>query len=220
MLLWRPVGMRELELSYASGMKTFPPRLPHQPFFYPVLNQEYATRIARDWNTKEAPFAGYVTCFEVDDDYARQFEPHVVGGQQYVELWVPAAQLDEFNLAIRGSVGVIAAYFGEGFTGYVPDRFGLAGRDAVAQFGSLAQMADCSPMDFHLELQANELAVYLNFPFWIAAAPERLGVTPQVRDKVLERVRLEWSMVARRVELIERAQCMSWPARRPDASAL
>ena len=48
--LWRPVGPKELELIQQSGMRSFPPRLPDQPIFYPVLTEEYATKIARDWN--------------------------------------------------------------------------------------------------------------------------------------------------------------------------
>ncbi len=50
--LFRPVGQNELNLIKESGYKAFPPRLPEQPIFYPVLNEEYATQIARDWNTK------------------------------------------------------------------------------------------------------------------------------------------------------------------------
>jgi hypothetical protein len=51
--LYRPVGRKELELIRASGFRAFPHRLPHQPFFYPVLTEEYAVQIARDWNTKD-----------------------------------------------------------------------------------------------------------------------------------------------------------------------
>lgn len=43
--LFRPVGERELALVRDSGWKAFPPRLPDQPFFYPVLNEVYATQI-------------------------------------------------------------------------------------------------------------------------------------------------------------------------------
>jgi hypothetical protein len=46
--LYRPTGMRELELVRESGYRAWPPRLPEQPIFYPVLNEEYATQIARD----------------------------------------------------------------------------------------------------------------------------------------------------------------------------
>jgi hypothetical protein len=46
--LFRPVGPKELELIRASGYRAFPPRLPEQPIFYPVLTREYAVKIARD----------------------------------------------------------------------------------------------------------------------------------------------------------------------------
>jgi hypothetical protein len=49
--LYRPVGQAEFELIRASGFCEFPPRLPEQRFFYPVLSERYATQIARDWNT-------------------------------------------------------------------------------------------------------------------------------------------------------------------------
>jgi hypothetical protein len=49
--LFRPVGLHELALIWDSGMREFPPRLPHQPIFYPVAKMEYATQIARDWKT-------------------------------------------------------------------------------------------------------------------------------------------------------------------------
>ena len=51
--LWRPVGPAELDLIKQSGMRTFPPRLPEQPIFYPVTTEAYAIKIARDW--KVAP---------------------------------------------------------------------------------------------------------------------------------------------------------------------
>lgn len=65
--LFRPVGQQELELIAASGWRAFPPRLFWQPIFYPVLTEEYAIGIARDWNTKDAAsgYVGYVTRFRV-----------------------------------------------------------------------------------------------------------------------------------------------------------
>jgi hypothetical protein len=66
--LWRPVGPTELELIRSSGMRAFPPRLPEQPIFYPVLSEDYAIKIARDWNVP-ASGKGYVTRFRV----SRQF---------------------------------------------------------------------------------------------------------------------------------------------------
>ncbi len=71
--LYRPVGPEELELIRNSGWKAFPPRLPEQPIFYPVLQREYAVRIARDWNVK-ASGAGLVAKFDVDAEYLSQFD--------------------------------------------------------------------------------------------------------------------------------------------------
>ena len=119
MYLFRPVGVRELELISESGNRRFPPRLDGQPFFYPVLALEYARQIAKDWNTKDAGsgFAGFVTKFEVDDSYAKQFEVHTVGSRDHQELWVPAERLDEFNDNILGSITVIESYHGDKFEG-------------------------------------------------------------------------------------------------------
>jgi hypothetical protein len=66
--LWRPVGPAELRLIEASGMTAFPPRLPEQPIFYPVTTEDYAVKIARDWNVP-ASGAEFVTRFHVRRDY-------------------------------------------------------------------------------------------------------------------------------------------------------
>lgn len=47
MILYRPVGTAELRLIEQSGYKEYPPRLPEQPIFYPVLNEKYAQEIAQ-----------------------------------------------------------------------------------------------------------------------------------------------------------------------------
>ncbi len=44
-ILYRPVGPKELALIVAGGYRAFPPRLPEQPIFYPVLSEEYATHL-------------------------------------------------------------------------------------------------------------------------------------------------------------------------------
>jgi hypothetical protein len=48
MTLYRPVGPKELALIRAAAWREFPPHLPDQPMFYPVLTESYATQIARD----------------------------------------------------------------------------------------------------------------------------------------------------------------------------
>ena len=104
-VLYRPVGPKELALIKASGFTAFPPRLPEQPIFYPVTNEEYAIQIARDWNVK-ASGSGYVTRFEVEADYAAQFPKKVVGSRVHEELWVPAESLSDFNSKIVGKITV------------------------------------------------------------------------------------------------------------------
>jgi hypothetical protein len=115
MTLYRPVGRAERDLIAASGWKCFPPRLSWQPIFYPVLNEEYAAQIARDWNTRDSAsgFSGYVTKFVVDAAFASRYPVQIVGGNVHEELWVPAEDLDEFNRHIVGAIEVIAEFHGE-----------------------------------------------------------------------------------------------------------
>ncbi len=106
MVLWRPTGPEELELVRASGWRRWPPRLPDQPIFYPVLNEEYAIKIARDWNVP-ASGVGYVTRFAVDAAFAARYPVRQAGGRTILELWVPAEQLEEFNDHIVGAIEVV-----------------------------------------------------------------------------------------------------------------
>lgn len=111
MILYRPVGTKELELIKESGYTKYPPRLPEQPIFYPVLNEKYATEIASGWNVKyNDDHRGYVTKFEIDDAYSRQFEIHTVGAGYHQELWVPAEELETFNQHIMGQIQVISEF--------------------------------------------------------------------------------------------------------------
>ncbi len=106
MTLWRPTSPQELELVRASGWRAWPPRLPDQPIFYPVLNERYAIMIARDWNVP-ASGVGYVTRFEVDRGFAARYPVQQAGGRDILELWVPAEELDEFNRHIVGLIEVV-----------------------------------------------------------------------------------------------------------------
>ena len=114
--LYRPVGPKELALIEASGWREFPPRLPEQPIFYPVLNEEYATQIARDWNVRESG-AGFVTRFQLDAGFFGRYRVQTVGGSVHQELWVPAEELSELNRHIVGLIEVIAEFYSEAYTG-------------------------------------------------------------------------------------------------------
>lgn len=86
-------------------MKAFPPRLPEQPIFYPVTTEEYAVKIARDWNVK-ASGSGFVTKFEVENTYLAAFDIQEAGGREHLEYWIPAEDLPNFNAAIVGRISV------------------------------------------------------------------------------------------------------------------
>ena len=188
MILYRPVGLQELELIYDSGMKAFPARLPQQPIFYPVLDLEYARQIASDWNAKSGQFAGYVTQFKVEDDYIHRFEEHTVGGSRHREFWIPAEELEEFNKHILGHIKVVEAYFSDAFQGFVPDKFGLEGKNAAAQFTLLSNSFIYKRMEFLLEIKRNHKAIYLNYPFW----QKNDFKNPGLKEKVLQGIRETW----------------------------
>ena len=109
MILFRPVGDAELNLIKVSGYRVFPPRLPEQPIFYPVLNERYASEIASKWNTKDGK-TGYVMRFEVDDEYISSYRVQTVGAFYHQELWIPAEELSQFNAHIIGQIEVIASF--------------------------------------------------------------------------------------------------------------
>jgi len=113
-ILFRPVGQKELDLIRDSGFSEFPPRLPEQPIFYPVVTEEYARQIARDWNAKHnEERVGYVTRFHVRSEYLRRYDVQTVGGSEHLEYWIPAGELAEFNQNIVGAIEVIAEYRNE-----------------------------------------------------------------------------------------------------------
>lgn len=110
--LYRPVGQAEFELVRVSGFRSFPARLPHQPIFYPVISEQYATEIARNWNTKDetSGFVGYVLRFSVRTEFLSDYEIHIVGSSDYREYWIPAEDLDKLNDSIVGPIEVIAEF--------------------------------------------------------------------------------------------------------------
>ncbi len=107
--LYRPVGPEELALIRESGWRAFPPRLPEQPIFYPVLNEAYALQIARDWNVP-ASGCGYVTRFAVRTEFLDRYNTQTVGAAMHQELWIPAEDLAEMNANIVGLIEVTAEF--------------------------------------------------------------------------------------------------------------
>ncbi len=112
MILFRPVGKAELDLIEMTDNTAFPPRLPNQPIFYPVLNQKYAEEIAERWNTKDiySGYKGYVLKFIVDDAYISRFTVQTVGNRYHQELWIPAEELENFNKHIIGKIEIVREF--------------------------------------------------------------------------------------------------------------
>jgi hypothetical protein len=107
--LYRPTGPEELELVKQSGFKRWPPRLPEQPIFYPVTNEEYARQIAIRWNVRDSGI-GFVTKFEVKKSFMEKYEIQKVGGEIHTEWWIPAGELDALNDNIVGLIEVIGEF--------------------------------------------------------------------------------------------------------------
>ncbi len=189
---YRPVGLAEMVKILESDATQFPPRLPEQPIFYPVLEREYAEQIAERWNAPAADsgHAGFVTECKLDAKYAAQFNVHLVGSALHRELWVPAEQLEEFNHHIVGPIAVVGAYYGDGYVGPTPRPTGLKGRAAREQLPALERILDYNAIDFMLEILEQRTVVQLNFAYWVRTEftedelplPRKLRVLQAVRD--------------------------------------
>ncbi len=87
--LWRPVRPKELELIQQTGMRAFPAAaLPDQPIFYPVLTEDYAIKITRDWNV-QASGSGFVTRCGQARLHRRKYDVQEAGGRSHLEYWIP-----------------------------------------------------------------------------------------------------------------------------------
>jgi len=109
---YRPTGPTELALVRESGFRRWPPRLPEQPIFYPVCNEEYAIQIARDWNVNQSG-VGYVTRFRVRREFMDRYPIQRVGAATHSEWWIPAEELDTLNENIVGLIEVIGEFLRE-----------------------------------------------------------------------------------------------------------
>ena len=107
-ICYRPLGQKELDLVVQTGYKRWPPRLPEQPIFYPVTNEEYAVELTQ-WNITDFG-VGYVSRFEVKKEFMDRYEIKCVGGKSHTEWWIPAEDLEELNDNIVGTIEIIGAY--------------------------------------------------------------------------------------------------------------
>lgn len=110
MVLFRPVNQVELDLISNSDWLRFPPRLEGQPIFYPVLNEDYAEQITREWNVPSYG-VGHVLKFEVSDDFLNNYKVQKAGLDHFLEYWIPAEDLEEMNDNIIGKIKLISSFY-------------------------------------------------------------------------------------------------------------
>lgn len=162
--LYRPVNKVELDLIQELDWKAFPPRLPEQPIFYPVMNQKYASQITTEWNLPSYG-NGFVTKFSLSKKYLSKYKIENVGGEIHNELWIPAEELPEFNNEIIGDIEVVEAYTNEENSGFffIEDIFNLTRVGFVVMIKNISQ-----GFDFHITKKSTlndvPLKLYLDKP--------------------------------------------------------
>ncbi|OJJ22531.1 hypothetical protein BKI52_07570 [marine bacterium AO1-C] len=165
MKLYRPVGLKELELILTEN--AYPPRLDWQPIFYPVLNFEYAEQIATQWNLDDefSGYAGFVTEFEIDDSYVSQFEVQNVGGFLHNELWIPAEELATFNTHIQGFIQLSGAFYGEKYIGKIEHTKSFTDLNSQEQFTFIENWI-AQGKDLAILIENDSIAIQINFTRW------------------------------------------------------
>ncbi|WP_224361626.1 hypothetical protein [Hyalangium versicolor] len=181
--LYRPVGLKEAELVLGSECTGFPPRLPDQPIFYPVMNDEYARQIARGWNTPDpgSGYAGFITEFDVSTAYLEGFEVHTVGGGLHKELWVPAEQLAEFNRRISGPIRFTEAHYGPRYRG--PET--TLGAPLAGQLRTLRSLEPGA-------VKEHRALVLFNFAWWSQTPADAQGLSEAEKFEALDYLRRAW----------------------------
>jgi hypothetical protein len=164
--LYRPIGLRELELILNNDSKGYPPRLDWQPIFYPVLNFQYAAQIAGEWNAPDefSGYVGFVTEFEIDAEYVSKFNVENVGSFEHNELWVPSGELAEFNSHIVGHIQVSKAFYGSKYIGKIENTFSLKEINADTQFEKLSQLIENQLVK---EVNSERNVIFINFAYWL-----------------------------------------------------
>lgn len=202
--LYRPMGLSEMDQVLQSGCRAFPPRLPEQPIFYPVLNESYAESITCQWNVND-PFAGYsgfVTAFDMPREYLSRYEEKIVGSDIGRELWVPAAELNAFNAQIRGPIRMIKAYYGESFKGLVPATSVLQGKNLEEQFYAFEKLMRSGLDAFGATVAAEKRIVYTQSAYWARPEFETPHLPPATRDRVIAALHAAWAQAYPEIALL------------------
>ncbi|MCW8131555.1 MAG: hypothetical protein KIS92_14495 [Planctomycetota bacterium] len=202
--LYRPMGLAEMDLVLQGGCRAFPPRLPEQPIFYPVLNEGYAESITCQWNVNDpfAGYAGFVTAFEMPRAYLGRYEEKIAGSGIGRELWVPAAEMDAFNAQIRGRIRMIKAYYGDSFKGLEPATSALQGKGLEEQFYAFEKLLRTGMDAFGATVAAEQRVVYTQAPYWARPEFETPHLPPATRARVLDAMRAAWARAFPEIALL------------------
>ncbi|WP_074083846.1 hypothetical protein [Paenibacillus sp. P32E] len=193
--LYRPVGLTEMKRILDLHLGGFPPRLPEQPIFYPVLNKPYADQIAREWNTKDlfSGYAGFVTEFAVASPYIDQYEEHVVGARHHLELWIPAEEMDDFNHQIVGPIRVVDIYYGTDYVGLIPGGSVFENQSAAQQLITWKNILECNAMDFYSEIREHWQHIFTSYPYWSQRGFTGYGLSEAAQNEVLGTMKEYWN---------------------------
>jgi hypothetical protein len=122
--LFRPVGFGELQLVRNSGWTRFPPRLPDEPIFYPIGDEDDAIQIARTWSLKTG-VSCYVLRFAVDVTFLTRHPLQRARNAAQREYRILAGGLEELDDHILGAIELIASFYKELDNAREPRRDGV-----------------------------------------------------------------------------------------------
>jgi len=182
-ILYRPVGLRELEAVLEHGAFPAPPG---GLALFLVFNGRHAEEVAKEMNAGDpaSGFAGFVTAWRSDARFLERYDAQIVGAAPHRALWVPAADLPAFNAHIRGGIHVISAFYGPDYAGPEPLPTMLNGLGPAEQLETLGRVLDHDGMDFLAEVSANWKVVAANYLLWRSQRPPG--------DRVLAAIEAAW----------------------------
>jgi hypothetical protein len=192
-----------MKLMLDGDLKGFPPRLPEQPIFYPVLNKPYADQIARSWNTKDkfSGYVGFVTEFKVESPFIDQFEEQVVGSGMHNELWIPAEQMDEFNQNLVGRIKLVDVFYGDAYKGFDHEGTCFSRRSLVEQFLLWREALTDNPLESRHLMQEYWQMIFVNASFWSKTDLASYNISEQEKADTLAIMKQCWRQLFPDMEL-------------------
>lgn len=198
MYLYRLASMNELKATFASGMKSFQSMDGHD-FTFVVHEKDVAKHLLSLGLTGTEPC--YLLRAEIgDDNFQERVRPQTTTSDNG-ERSVAASSLEELNRHVHGLIQVVSVVSGRLTDGFVPDRFGLRGKNAKDQARALLSAMNHAPMDFALEVKANAFAVLANYAFWEILEPSDLGQDSSMKTKFLDGTSSIWKTANPGLEL-------------------